>query len=462
MTLPLTSDIRPPISSSGSDAEVLVRVNGVSKKFCRDLKKSLWYGMKDVASELLPFGKKGSGIRDQGSANSSLTPDTRLLFPDSPSSLLTTDTRHLSPDSSSLTPDTRLLTPDPALRAGEFWANKDISFELRRGECLGLIGHNGAGKTTLLKMLNGLIKPDAGTIEMRGRVGALIALGAGFNPILTGRENVYIAGSVLGLDRDEIRKRYDEIVEFSGLGDFMDTPVQSYSSGMQVRLGFAVASSLDPDVLLIDEVLAVGDTDFREKCLLRVSQMLSKAAVIFVSHNDVIMSRICSHGLYMEKGRPIMSGQIDEALRAYQNDQIAKRGDQNKISTMGEGFSHLDFRITGSRELSEGDALELEIHYRTNRLPEVEEIMVSIEDFKKQAAAQSFSLCKKVFSEGEGRFKLTIHDLRLKSDEYFVTIALFARDRQQTLARVRFGDKFSVTGQVGAFASYIPGAVIEA
>jgi lipopolysaccharide transport system ATP-binding protein len=400
-----------------NDNEILVKVDGVSKKFCRDLKKSLWYGMKDVAHELLPF----SSNKEQGTRNK-----------------------------------------EPGLRPGEFWANKDISFELRRGECFGLIGHNGAGKTTLLKMLNGLIKPDEGTIEMRGRVGALIALGAGFNPILTGKENVFIAGSVLGLERDEIRKRYDEIVEFSGLGDFMDTPVQSYSSGMQVRLGFAVASSLDPDVLLIDEVLAVGDTDFREKCLLRVSQMLSKAAVIFVSHNDVIMSRICTHGLYMEKGRPIMSAPIDEALRVYQNDQIAKRGDQNKIAALGEGFSHLDFQITGNRELKQGDSLELEIHYRANGVPDVEEIMISIEDFKKQASAQSFCLCKEAFSAGEGKFKVTIRDLRLKTDEYYVTIALFAKNRQQTLARVRFGDRFSAIGQVGAFATYIPGAVIQA
>ena len=163
-------------------ADVLVRADHVAKKFCRDLKRSLWYGVQDTVCDLL------------GSNNS-----------------------------------------DPRLRRGEFWAVNEVSFELRRGECLGLIGRNGSGKSSLLKMLNGLIKPDRGFIEIRGRVGALIALGAGFNPILTGRENVYVNGSILGLTKREIDDRYDDIIEFADIGEFIDAPVQSYSSGMQVR-----------------------------------------------------------------------------------------------------------------------------------------------------------------------------------------------------------------------------------
>jgi lipopolysaccharide transport system ATP-binding protein len=198
--------------------EVLVKVEGVSKKFCRDLKRSLWYGVKDISSEL--FGAKKNG----------------------------------------------------QLRPKEFWAVDDVSFELRRGECLGLIGHNGAGKSTLLKMLNGLIKPDKGTITMHGRIGALIELGSGFNPILTGRENIYNNGSVLGFSRKEIDAKFDSIVEFAELSEFIDTPVQNYSSGMKVRLGFAVAAQMEPDVLLIDEVLAVGDIGFSFKCLIEYSR----------------------------------------------------------------------------------------------------------------------------------------------------------------------------------------------
>ncbi len=198
--------------------DVLVRVEGVSKKFCRDLKRSLWYGLKDTAADLL--GRNGAS----------------------------------------------------SLRLDEFWAVDGVSFELRRGDCLGLIGRNGAGKTTLLKMLNGLMKPDKGRIEIRGRVGALISLGAGFNPILTGRENIYVNGSVLGLPTREIDAKLDEIVDFAEIGEFIDSPVQSYSAGMQVRLGFAVATALRPDVLLLDEVLAVGDAAFRAKCYDRLAR----------------------------------------------------------------------------------------------------------------------------------------------------------------------------------------------
>ena len=190
------------------DDEVLVKVEGVSKKFCRDLKRSLWYGMKDISSELF-------GIHQNGQ-----------------------------------------------LRKNEFWAVNDVNFELKRGECLGLIGHNGAGKSTLLKMLNGLIKPDKGTITMQGRIGALIELGAGFNPILTGRENIYNNGAVLGFSKKEIDEKFDAIVDFAEIDEFIDTPVQNYSSGMKVRLGFAVAAQMEPDVLIIDEVLAVGDIGF--------------------------------------------------------------------------------------------------------------------------------------------------------------------------------------------------------
>src|SRR5206468_4283587 len=204
--------------SEGVDGNVLVHVEHVSRRFCRNLRRSLWYGIQDIARDLNPFGRNSSG----GSSS---------------------------------------------LRKDEFWAVNDVSFELRRGECLGLIGRNGAGKTTLLKMLNGLIKPDCGCIEIRGRVGALIALGAGFNPILTGRENIYVNGAVLGLTKREIDEKIEEIIDFAEIREFIDSPVQSYSSGMQVRLGFAMASSLNPDILLLDEVLAVGDMGFQAKCL---------------------------------------------------------------------------------------------------------------------------------------------------------------------------------------------------
>lgn len=247
------------------NSDILVKVEGVRKKFCRSLKRSLWYGMKDTAAEL----RGGSADHDH-------------------------------------------------LRDGEFWAINDVSFELRRGECLGLIGRNGAGKTTLLKMLNGLIKPDAGRITMRGRVGALIALGAGFNPILTGRENTYVNAAVLGLSKRETDARIDEIIDFAGLRDFIDSPVQSYSSGMQVRLGFAVATALNPDILLLDEVLAVGDTAFRNRCYRRIISLRKKAAVIFVSHSMEQISRICDSALVMATGGALFQGDVATGVARYE------------------------------------------------------------------------------------------------------------------------------------------------
>lgn len=226
----------------------MVRVENVSKKFCRSLKKSLWYGMCDVGREITGR-EKITGLRPK-----------------------------------------------------EFWALDDISFELRRGEVLGLIGRNGAGKTTLLKILNNLIKPDYGKVSVRGRVGALISLGAGFNPVLTGRENIYVNGAVLGLKKKEIDAKFGEIVDFAELGEFIDTPVQSYSSGMKVRLGFAVATALNPDILLLDEVLAVGDMGFKIKCLNAVRKIMTDAAVVFVSHSMQFVSQFCTRIMVMEKG----------------------------------------------------------------------------------------------------------------------------------------------------------------
>jgi lipopolysaccharide transport system ATP-binding protein len=203
------------------------------------------------------------------------------------------------------------------LRPEEFWAVKDVSFELRRGECLGLIGRNGAGKTTLLKILNGLIKPDKGRIEMRGRIGAIIALGAGFNPVLSGRENIYVNGAILGLTNKEIREQIDAIIDFAEIRDFIDSPVQSYSSGMLVRLGFSVATTLQPDVLLLDEVLAVGDISFRHKCYHRINKLIKNSAVIFVSHSMEQVGSVTSSIGLMQRGNFHYYPRIEDGIQAY-------------------------------------------------------------------------------------------------------------------------------------------------
>lgn len=256
------------------DGSPVVAVEGVSKKYCRRLKHSLWYGVQDLVAELTAQ----SGSRDL------------------------------------------------QLRDAEFLAVNDVSFELRRGECVGLIGHNGAGKSTLLKMLNGLARPDKGKITLHGRVGALIELGAGFSPVLTGRENVYINGAVLGCSKREIDSKFAAIVDFAELGDAIDAPVRTYSSGMYVRLGFAVATQLNPDILLVDEILAVGDVAFRMKCFQHFLD-LKKAGrtIVVVSHNMIDLHRVCDRVIVMNGGKIHFDGDVSSGIAIYEELQAAQQ-----------------------------------------------------------------------------------------------------------------------------------------
>ena len=205
-----------------------------------------------------------------------------------------------------------------ALAAEEFWVLNDISFELKKGETLGIIGHNGAGKSTMLKHLSGIMEPTRGSIEVNGRLSALIEVGAGFHPDLTGRENVYLNGVILGMSRAEVKRKFDEIVEFAGLEEFIDTPVTRYSSGMFARLGFSVAAHLEPDILVIDEVLSVGDFAFQRKGLEKMRAIAkSGATVIFVSHNLQAVAEFCQRGILLERGRVIADGPTDQVVRRY-------------------------------------------------------------------------------------------------------------------------------------------------
>ncbi|RCJ25523.1 ABC transporter ATP-binding protein [Nostoc minutum NIES-26] len=251
-----------------NESDIVLSVNGVSKKFCRDLKRSLMYGVQDMTSELL-------GLREKSDK----------------------------------------------LRPKEFWALDNVSFQLRRGEALGLVGKNGSGKSTLLRIIAGLIKPDTGFVEVNGRVAPLIALGAGFNPILTGRENIYANMSILGLSKKEIDERFDEVIDFAEIGDAIDAPVQTYSSGMAARLGFASAIHTDPDILLIDEVLAVGDIRFRAKCNRKLHELRNKGtSFILVSHQTQSMLNVCSTAIYLLKGKFVMSGDTSSVMHKYEED----------------------------------------------------------------------------------------------------------------------------------------------
>jgi lipopolysaccharide transport system ATP-binding protein len=260
-------------------SDVVISASGVSKKFCRSLKRSIAYALRDVISEV------GGG-------------------------------RHGT----------------DKLRTGEFWALHDISLRLTQGKALGLVGPNGSGKSTLLRLISGLIKPDTGELRVRGIVAPLIALGAGFNPVLTGRENVFVNMAILGLRDGEIRKRFDEVLEFAEIGEAIDAPVQTYSSGMVARLGFACAVHTSPDIMLIDEVLSVGDVRFRSKCYRKLTDIKRNGtAFVLVSHSSNAILSICDSALYISSGKKILEGEAAEVMARYEADivtrpQLAKPG----------------------------------------------------------------------------------------------------------------------------------------
>lgn len=255
----------PKLAETSFQSEPAIKLHRVRKKFAKTLGQTLSYGLADISREL-------------------------LLKKEAPQQL----------------------------RRGEFWALDDISLELRRGEALAVIGRNGSGKSTLLKLLYGLIKPDSGEITIRGRMAALIELGAGFDPILSGRENVYINASILGLSREAVDDLMPSIIEFSGLRDFMETPVKFYSSGMRARLAYSIASNLSPDIFLVDEALAVGDTDFRQKCLRNMVRFIEGGgSLIFVSHASSQIQMTCNRGLVIDSGKVVCQGTALEALDHY-------------------------------------------------------------------------------------------------------------------------------------------------
>jgi len=353
--------------------DILVEVNNVSKKFCKNLKRSLWYGAKELAADFMGVAQNKS-----------------------------------------------------ELRKDEFWAVKDVSFQLRRGECMGLIGHNGAGKSTLLKMLNGLIRPDEGEIRMRGRVGALIELGAGFNPVLTGRENVYVNGQILGFSKKEIDQKFEAIVAFAEIADFIDSPVQNYSSGMKVRLGFAVAAQMEPDILIIDEVLAVGDVGFRAKCYDAIGEISKKSAIIFVSHAMPMIARICSSTILMNNGILEFGGNTPVAIEKYYDHFVSTSGQvlESKGIDIEEIIFYPDDEILTGEDLSitlklrcEKDFtnVDISLFFMSRELVPVCQISSHFNgeayDLKKGESIISIKLRQLCFNPGYYPFSIIIEDV---------------------------------------------------
>jgi lipopolysaccharide transport system ATP-binding protein len=368
--------------------EVLISVEAIKKKFCRSLRKSLQYGLQDIASNLV--GR----------------PST------------------------------------PKLRRGEFYAVDDISFELRRSECLGIIGKNGAGKTTILKMLNGLIKPDAGRIAVRGRVGALIALGAGFNPILSGRENIYVNGSILGMRKAQINEKLDSIIDFAELREFIDAPVQSYSSGMVVRLGFAIAVHSRPDSVLLDEVLAVGDAAFQAKCYNTLGEFRSNGiGFILVSHNLSTIDHFCDRVVYLKRGQIVYAGDPQTAIAAFNRDMLmegdAAEGDSGP-DVLGNGkvllrrATFLDEMAKEITELRAGDPLTLRLEYEcptTEAVPSVVDIIIKDQSgtfFHHPSAVECGWL------SGHGYIDVNFESIPANNQRLLFSIAIMGPDSRET------------------------------
>jgi lipopolysaccharide transport system ATP-binding protein len=417
-----------------SDGEVLIRAEHVSKKFCRSLKRSLWYGAQDVASALLPWQ------RNNGPPQNSEGGEFQ----------------------------------EPELRKDEFWAVRDVSFEVRRGECLGLIGHNGAGKSTLLKILNSLIRPDAGRITMKGRVGALIELGAGFNPILTGRENIYNQAALLGFSKRETDAKFDAIVDFSELEAFLDMPVQNYSSGMRVKLGFAVSTQLEPDVLIVDEVLAVGDIGFRQKSLNKMSELLNKCAVVFVTHSMPQILRVCNELMVMEAGSCVFhGGDIGAGV-----EKFIARFDTARQSVTGNGGAtvvSLSMEANGQHaELGQtinvrhGDAITLSIEIRAQvdldaaKLHFIiwnSELLPVLDIMGPDLSGIEFQLSE----EGRARLSAKISHLCLGAGRYSVSVVVNSVDNKRVLCRHDSAVNFNVRADTfsGAHVLQCPEWLIE-
>ena len=246
-----------------------------------------------------------------------------------------------------------------------FYALKDVSFDVERGSAVALIGRNGAGKSTLLKLISRITAPTEGRIRYKGRVASLLEVGTGFNQHLTGRENIYLNGAIMGLTRNQITARLDEIIEFSEIEKFIDTPVKRYSSGMYVKLGFAVAAHLDPDILICDEVLAVGDTRFQEKCIRKMGDLASEHTVIYVSHNMHTLRQLCSTALYLEEGRLTYAGELEGAIGRYAGSSrltdthrdfsaVKHEGNMGKLARL----THLDMEGTTSNEYEMGGNID--------------------------------------------------------------------------------------------------------
>ena len=268
------------------------------------------------------------------------------------------------------------------------WSLRDVSFDIKRGDIVGVVGRNGAGKSTLLKVLSRITAPSTGEARIKGRIGSLIEVGTGFQPELTGRENIYLNGAILGMRRSEITRRFDEIVDFSGVEKFLDTPVKRYSSGMYVRLAFAVAAHLDTEILLVDEVLSVGDAEFQKKSLGKIGAVAkSGRTVMFVSHNTATMEALCTTGMLLQSGRLLQYGPLQETLAEYHRVSKNRVAENNRVAPveLGSAYQHfmsidlVDEEGMSTRNIPMGAPLRIAMRVQSERPIEFPNYLILIE-----------------------------------------------------------------------------------
>jgi lipopolysaccharide transport system ATP-binding protein len=364
--------------------EPALQIDHVWKKYCKTLKRSMLYGLKDICRNAVSLSSRSD-----------------------------------------------------VLRRDEFWAVNDVSFEVERGEALGIIGPNGSGKTTLLKMLNGLFWPDKGKITVRGRVGALIEVGAGFHPMLTGRENIYVNAAILGMSKAETQAKFDSIVEFADVGDFIDTPVKHYSSGMFVRLGFSVAVHCEPDLLLVDEILSVGDLAFTLKCHRKIHELQRRGTtIVLVSHSLGLIRNTCSKVIWLMNGKIEANGEVQHVCDLYEkyvatNEKTAfEEADQIVSSDLKVKISKVEFLDKNDQSCSNynvGDYFKLRIHFsctRTVNNPIFAVTIFNLEDLAVSANYSNYDGYNLVSILGRGYIDFCIGRLPLATSRYICSVTL--------------------------------------
>ena len=358
---------------------------------------------------------------------------------------------------------TLLRTNAVTAESGSFWALRDVSFELKKGDALALVGANGAGKTTILKLLANITKPTSGRITVNGKLSALIELGAGFHPDLSGRENIFLNGSILGLKKSEIVKRFDSIVSFAELEKFIDTPVKRYSSGMAVRLGFAVAASINPDILLVDEVLAVGDSAFRLKCMNRIQELIDNGTtLVFVSHNMSLVKAVCEKAIYIEKGVIKHFGHTSEVVETYIRALNERRisefeGMRESVQVHSATCEITKVAVTG--ELQDGSVLmthhtvKILIHYKAYRDLGDVSVMLRLIRSDGVACATLYSHVDQiplVIRQGFGEILVTLSPAQLFPGTYYIAVTM--KNKNESMVHdMAYSDWFHVEGEMQGY-----------